>query len=185
MKKGLVLIVAMITMFFYAEKSEAAFLLEPYAGLNVSSTYQVGTQTEGTLSGSSVGARVGFTQLGLMLGLNGQRGTYTLSPATGSDSDFTFTKMGFFVGYDFPVMLRIWGEYVFSYEGVDVDNTDNKRTEGSGTTFGFGYKIIPFVSLNLEVSNLSTAKYKTATAEVDSDVDYTQYMLSVSLPLSI
>lgn len=187
MRKGLLLILAMITLLFYTEKSQASFLLEPYAGMMLNSTYEVttGTGVEGDISGSAVGARVGFTQLGFSAGLNGQRANVTLEPETGTDSDYTFTRMGFFVGYDFPMMLRVWGEYVFSLEGVDDDDTDNKIKEGSGTAIGIGYKVLPFVSVNLEMANMSTTKFESASGEIDYDASFTQYILSVSLPLSI
>ena len=81
--------------------------------------------------------------------------------------------------------IRLWGEYIFSFEGVNDDDSDSKLTEGSGTSFGVGYKVIPFLSLNFEISNLATAKAETSVLEYVSDRAYTSYVLSVSLPFSI
>lgn len=185
MKKGFLLIIAMITFFYYSEKAQAAFLLEPYAGMYLNSSYDIDGGGEGDISGTAVGARVGFQNMGLMLGLNGQRSSWTFEPESGSDSDWTFTRLGFFVGYDFPMMLRLWGEYVFSMDGTLDDDSDNKRLGGSGTSFGVGYKVLPFVSLNFELSNLQTAEFETASSDGEIDVAYTTYLFSISLPLSI
>ncbi|MAZ48207.1 MAG: hypothetical protein CME65_06570 [Halobacteriovoraceae bacterium] len=185
MRKGILIILAMITMIYYADKANAAFLLEPYAGAQFNSTFDVDGGSEGDITGSAVGMKFGFTQMGFSFGLNGQRATSNFETESGSESDYTFTRMGAFVGYDTPMGVRLWGEYVFSFQGINDDDSDQEYTEGGGTAFGFGYKVLPFISLNLEIANLSTAKYVNGATDLDLDIAYSSYLLSISLPFSI
>ena len=183
MKKSLLLLTALISLFYYSKNAQAAFLLEPFAGMNFNSTAEL-NGTDADVTGTSVGARIGFQNMGLMLGLDGRRNSWNFETDT-TDSDYTFSQLGFFVGYDFPMMLRIWGNYVFSYEGTNDDDSDIKLKEGSGMVFGIGYKVVPFVSLNFEISNLETKKLDNGTSESNYDADYSTYLLSVSFPLSL
>mgnify|MGYP003688564919 CR=1 FL=1 len=96
----------------------------------------------------------------------------------------TFTQLGFFVGYELPMMVRFWGTYIFSMEGIDDDDTEIKVLDGSGMVFGVGFKVMPFISLNFEISNLATAKRETTVGEADYDADYSAYTLGISLPLN-
>lgn len=183
MKKSLVLLLALISLFYYAGNAQAALLVEPFAGMDFNSTVDA-NGTDGDITGTTVGARLGFQNMGFMLGLDGRRMSWNFEPDTGADDDYTFTQLGLFVGYDFPMMLRLWGNYVFSLEGDD-DDSDTKLKEGSGLAFGIGYKVVPFVSLNFEISNTKTAKIDNGTVEVDADYKYSSYLLSVSFPISI
>jgi hypothetical protein len=185
MKNILILVFSVISMLYYTQSAKAGTLLEPYAGMVLNSKYVIDTGGDGDLSGTVVGGRLGFQQLGFMAGIDGRRKSLEMKPKTGSDSEYTFTQLGFFVGYDFPILLRVWGEYVFSLEGTDNADSDNKYTGGSGTVFGVGYKIFPFISLNFEYSATATSTIETATTETTVDVNYQTYLLSVSLPLSL
>jgi len=183
MKKSLILLAALISMFYYSERAQAAFLLEPYAGMEFNSTAS-NDNSDYKISGTSVGARGGFQNLGFMFGLDGRRSSWTLKPDSGSDDDWSFTTLGLFVGYDFPILLRVWGEYVISHNGENDDKV--KLTDGSGMIFGIGYKIMPFVSLNFEIANLKTTKIESASGtESDRDQKYNSYLLGISIPLSI
>jgi hypothetical protein len=172
-------------MLYYTQSAQAGTLVEPYAGMVLGSTFVPESGGDGELAGTVVGGRIGFQQLGFMAGFDGRRSSFNLKPKTGSDSDYTFTQLGFFAGYDFPILLRVWGEYVFSVEGVDNEESKNKFTGGSGTVFGVGYKVFPFISLNFEYSSTSTSTVETASAESTENVDYQTYLFSVSLPISL
>lgn len=177
--KQLILIALLLVSF----QVRAGFLLEPFAGMQVNSSGEL-DGSEFDLTGNTVGTRLGFQNLGFMVGLDGRRMSWNLETDT-TDVDYTFTQLGLFAGYDFPMMLRLWANYVFSLEGINDDDTDLILKDGSGLVFGVGYKVIPFVSLNLEVSNLTTKKFDNGVSEVDYDGDYTSYLLSVSFPLSL
>lgn len=189
MRKGILILLAMITMVYYADKANAAFLLEPYAGTQFISSYETegtGAGSEGDITGSAIGLKLGFKQMGFNFGLNGQRSSWTFTPEEGDESDVTYTRMGAFIGYDLPIGIRLWAEYVFSFSGTaDDENLDSEYKEGSGTAFGFGYQVIPFLSLNLEMANLQTATFVNNGTESDFNVDYQTFIFSVSLPFSI
>ncbi|MBT4790372.1 MAG: hypothetical protein HON90_02275, partial [Halobacteriovoraceae bacterium] len=82
MKKSFLLLLAMISLSYYAGNAHAGFLLEPYAGMQFNSTYDVDGGGDGNITGTAVGARVGFQNLGLMLGIDGRRSSWTLEPKT-------------------------------------------------------------------------------------------------------
>ncbi len=188
MKKSFVLVIAMISLFYYSEKANAGFLVEPYLGTYLSSTYEGDSNAEGDLTGTAVGARVGFQNLGLMLGLDGRRHTWTSDPDDGTDgSELSGTSLGLFVGYDFPILLRVWAEYIFSNTLDETDGDEDEYYEGGGTLFGLGYKVLPFVSVNLEMGTFTTSKAKDGTTgtEFDFDLENKTYLLSVSFPISI
>jgi hypothetical protein len=183
MKKNLLLLTALVSMFYYAGNAQAGFLLEPFAGMEFNSTGDA-AGSDVDITGTSVGARVGFQNLGLMLGLDGRKISLNLETENGYDFDIAYTQLGLFVGYDFPMMLRIWGNYVFSLEGENEDS-NTKYTDGSGLVLGLGYKVVPFVSLNFEMGNTKTTKVKSGSTEIDSDYKINSYLLSVSFPLTL
>ncbi len=183
MKKNLLLLLTLITVFYQASKAQAGLLLEPLVGMELSSSGEL-NENNVDITGTTVGGRLGFQNLGFMVGLDGRRMSWNLE-ADNSDVDYTFTQLSAFVGYDFPIMLRVWANYVFSLEGVNDDDSDTKLIEGSGTVIGIGYKVMPFVSLNLEMSNLKTDKLEVDPNETDYKSEYNTMMLSVSLPLSL
>lgn len=170
--------------------ARAALLLEPYAGTIVNTKLEEGDE-EKDVSGTAYGARVGFQNLGLMLGLDYQMATPTLDD---SEFDYSLTHYGLFVGYDFPIMLRVWATYVMSGSYLikgDLGNGEESElefTKVSGTKFGIGYKVVPFVSINLEVMNLEFKDPEINGEDVSGsldDGDGAVYLLSVSFPLSI
>lgn len=174
----------------FTTTAQAATLLEPYVGTHLNSTYTNESNTctsscSGSLTSSAVGGRLGFQNLGLMLGLNGKRAWYDFENVSDSLGEASTTTLGFFVGYDFPILLRAWFEYVISGRADWQDSDDVSWKVGSGKTFGIGYKVIPFVSLNLEFGSLKFTEQDAAGVATDIDVTLNTYMLSVSIPLSL
>ncbi|MBD64224.1 MAG: hypothetical protein CME62_03400 [Halobacteriovoraceae bacterium] len=169
--------------FLISSVASAGTLIEPYAGMFLNSTYD--GDVEGDLSGNAVGMRLGFQQLGFMAGLDGRRAFVNLEPETGDDADYTMTQLGFFVGYNFPVLLRVWGEYVFALDGVNDDDSDVKLKKGSGFLIGLGYSLLPFISLNLEYGSVGTTEIESSTGTSDLEIDNNVLFLSLSLPLTI
>lgn len=186
MKKSIILVIAMIFFFQLSQKASAAFYLEPFAGVILNSKYK-STVDEGTLSGSQVGARIGWTNMGLSLGLDGRRSAMKLETETIGleDSDYTATQSGFFIGYEFPILFRVWANYVFSSEASDNDDSSNKFKGGGGYNFGIGYKPLPFISINLEMFTLNYKTYENALGETNVDFKSSGMLLGVSIPVSI
>ncbi len=183
MKKSLLLLTALISLFYYTKDAQASFLLEPYTGLNIVSKGK--TESEDfDISGYTVGGRVGFQNLGVMLGLDGRRFAFDFDPEKSSGYEATGSSLGFFVGYDFLILLRVYATYLFSGE-FENDKDNLKLTEGSGYIVGVGYKVLPYLSVNFDVMNLSTSKREFNSVTSDYDVDYSLYLLSVSLPINL
>lgn len=184
MKKMLLSTICLLTMFAINFSANAGILLEPYAGMHLASKVKSSGSSSSDLKGSAFGGRLGFQNLGLMLGLNYKTGTATIGE---DELDYDFSHQGFFIGYDFPIMFRVWAEMVFSGNAKRKSGgvtTEYKKI--SGTQLGLGYKIIPFVSLNLEIGS---TKWKDGTAKtgaisVDApETDITTYFLSISVPI--
>lgn len=165
----------------FSFQAHSGLLLEPFAGMAFNSSGEVAS-TDAEISGSTIGGRLGFQHLGFMLGLDGRQDKWNLDLDSGGDLDLSGQTLGFFVGYEFPVMLRVWANYIFSSE-FENDDSDLKYSEGSGTILGIGYKALPFISLNLEISSIQTTK--ESTQDVDLEIDYNVYTLSISLPFSL
>ena len=103
------------------------------------------------LSGAGFGARVGFQTFGLMLG-----GVYETIPSITQERNDTesdrgsSSKLGVFVGYDFPLFLRVWGTYFLDVSAEDEDGKDLSDGYDSGVGAGVGLTFLPLVSLNVE-----------------------------------
>jgi hypothetical protein len=162
--------------------SHAGLLLEPYIGYSINQQEQdtvLGTQ-EYTQTGSIMGARVGWQTFGLMLGADvGHGPTLTneltlakLGGAEGTETEWSGTYMGAFIGYDFPILVRAWATYFFD---VTYSPETGDDVSATGTSFGVGFTGLPFVSLN--------ADYRILSYD-DSEYDGTEIFASVSLPLT-
>ena len=185
MKKNLLLLIVFVGFVFGTNKADAGLLLEPFAGMSFNSSGEL-DGGEVKITGTTVGARLGFQKMGFSLGMDGRRNSWNLDPDSGAaDSDYAFTQLGFFLGYELPMKVRFWGNYVFNVEGVDVDDSSSKLTEGSGMVFGFGLKLLGWLSFNVEISNLSTTRRKTSSGASDYAADYSGYTISLSIPLDL
>lgn len=162
----------------------ASFLLEPYAGINLASQFQAdGADDSESLSGTMYGARAGVERMGVMVGMDARISTWKIDDS--NDSELSTTSYGFFVGYNFPIMLRIWASYTFGGDGTIKDSGD--LLNGSGYILGIGYKVLPFISLNFESGSLAFTEFETeAGVNTDGRNDEARYyLLSVSVPINI
>ncbi len=124
-------------------------MLEPYAGYH-SGKIRYQNSTEGQ-SGFTYGGRLGLQRLGLMAGVDYMTGSWRQDEDPKGDD--TPTDIGAFVGYEFPVMLRVYGVYVFDSKlKAKYDNTADPTDEYKGTAMkaGVGFTSFPFVVVNIE-----------------------------------
>jgi hypothetical protein len=185
MKKFLLLSLAMVAVFTFSTQAQAGFLLEPYFGTHMNSQYKsnnCSSDCEKDVTGTAMGARVGFQSMGLMLGLDAKMAALDVQD---SDDPLNYNRYGFFIGYDFPIMLRLWYTHHLSQSTELDSNNPVTYNMGSGYTIGVGYKLMPFVSLNLEVGNDNYDQLEQGSTKVDADIDVNTYMLSLSFPISI
>lgn len=185
MKKFFILTLAMISLFVFAEQTRAGTLVEPWVGMHLNSNADISTQTEKKdISSVAVGGRLGFQNFGFMVGLAAKKGTFKIDDMT-TDDQLEYTQYGFFAGYDFPILFRVWAEMVLGGSGATND-TKGEFTSVSGTNIGVGYKFFPFLSLNLEVGSAKYSDYELDNGtKSDDTAKLNTYLLSVSLPLSI
>jgi len=164
--------------------ANASFLIEPYAGLNLFSKWQAdGESSTDGLSGSMIGGRAGVQRMGFMIGLDARMSTWEIDDS--QSTKLNTTSYGFFVGYDFPIMLRLWGTYTFSGTG-EVDDV-GEFFGGSGFILGVGYKAFPFLSLNFESGTLNFEEFETQAGVNDEGREdaATYYLFSISFPITI
>ena len=176
-----------LTLFAFSSPAQAGFLLEPYMGMHLNSSYtdnDCASDCSKSISGIAIGGRAGFQNLGFMFGVSGKRVSYDVEDAT--SGDLATTTIGVFPGYDFPILLRVWGEYILSGTGAWDDSSSNQELNvASGTTLGVGYKIFPFISLNLEVGSIKFDETTYDGGSNEIDTDFNTYMLGISVPLSL
>ena len=97
--------------------------------------------------------------------------------------------MGAFVGFEFPILLRVFGTYYFSDEqetdSTNLTTVSQKSSKGSGIALGAGYTGLPFLALNVEYRSFNhdeSTNYNGDTADLTTDNTFTEIMFSISLP---
>ncbi len=156
-----------LPLILWATSAKADLLLEPFVGYMPSGTIKVGASEE-NLSGAVFGARVGWSSaLGLMLGVDYTTGM--LKDADAPKSDLTPKNLGAFVGWDFPLLLRVWGVLGIK-DSVDAESTSSKVSYDGTTSLklGVGLTTLPFISLNAEylVAEYESGAVKTKTSGI-------------------
>lgn len=172
--------------------ANAGVLLEPYLGYKIASGDRaITTATEYSFNTPTIGGRVGYQFLGFMAGLDysmstGSFGLETKTLTTTTEVNNDQDQFGLFVGYNLPILFRVWGTYFLSSNLEQADGDENK---GSGFALGAGFTGLPFVSLNLEIRSISYDEFydKSAgtTTTLNPTSDYTEVLLSVSMPIDL
>jgi len=164
-------ILAVIMVFSFGLQAQA-FIIEPYVGIESGSD-----ANSKTTSGTSFGLRAGMTTLGFMYGLEYQTASLTVKATT--DLSVTATDLGFFFGYEAPILVRGYLTIGFA-SGLDAGAI---VYEGKQTKIGFGYTGLPFVAINVESITRKYTKYKTGGLEGTSSYKIQTTMISLSLQL--
>jgi hypothetical protein len=184
MKKLVVLIA--LAMGFTAHQAHADIMIEPYLG------YEFGTQEQDQTTGSSSSEKTTYTTLGARLGYHSMIGLWVVADASKSsgkmtsdlydNNDLDRTSIYGVVGFNLPILFRVWAGYAISNELKLKD--DDVKLAGNGTKFGVGFTGLPFVSINLEMFKQDWKKADgDDLSEKYDKFDDTSYLLSVSLPL--
>ncbi len=196
--------------------THAALLVEPLVGLSLNgggdSKIKVDngntTNWENDYSALGYGLRLGYESiLGIMVGAeysaqlshgmkvkNKASGTFTYDGVETNEYEFDAStrNIGIFVGYSFPILLRVWGTFFFdSTLSVEADATpravdaNGNEYDGSGRSFGVGYTGLPFISVNLEYRTFEwDEKRPRANSNYTADHEASEIFLSVSAPFS-
>lgn len=180
----------LILAFLIIKPADAGVLLEPVLGYSFGKAEtDLPGSNEDKFKGSSYGARVGYQNLGFQLGID-----YLKSSVELDDNDFkenlSINEFAGFVGFEFPILLRVYAGYIFSANGDTEANFGGgngvekvKFTDGTGMKAGIGFTGLPFVDINFEYRKGTFGEYKSVTSgKQDVDTDYQAFMIGVSLP---
>ncbi len=186
----LALLVA-LTMGF-SSHSQAALLIEPVVGFNLGTKYDLKFDSFPVLndsfsggSGVSYGGRLGYQQLGLQLGLDYLKSSIDMNTSDLKENIST-SEWGGFIGYEFPILLRVYAGYIFSGTGTTKDDgTKIEFNEGTGSKVGVGFTGLPFVDINLEYRQMKYPEMTLGSTDTDTDTTYSTIMLGLSLPFTI
>jgi hypothetical protein len=170
---------AAITLaFIFMPTSNASILVEPYLG------FDTGHWTAGTasssMSGTTFGGRLGYQELGFMAGLDYMTGHWT-DNATPSDT-WTPSDLGLFVGFNFPVMLRVYGVYGISSRLSGSNSNGSNDIKGSDLKLGVGFTMFPLISINVEY--IAGTYTKDDSGTIKDNLSDKMLGVTVSLPLT-
>lgn len=182
---------------FVSFNTRADILIEPLVGYSTGISGEIKPDTSTGLQkntfsgggGGSFGGRFGYQKLGFQVGLD-----YLHSSIDMSDKAFkknlSMNEWAGFVGFEFPILLRVYAGYIFSADGeskYDNGTSVQKMTlrDGSGAKAGIGFTILPFLDINFEYRRGSFSSWKAGPTKFDSAIDYNIYMIGVSLPFTI
>lgn len=169
----------------FSSQAKADLLVEPVVGFNLGSKFEIensDSYTGGT--GGAFGARLGYQNLGFQLGLD-----YLNSSINMDDNDFdenvSLSEFAGFVGFEFPILVRVYAGYIFSANGETTKNDATvKVTEGTGTKFGIGFTGLPFIDINLEFRSGKFGSLESDGTEFNNEVTYQSMMLGLSAPFA-
>lgn len=160
---------------------KASLLVEPVLGFNLGTDLDIENQ-DYSGSGAAFGGRLGYQQLGFQLGVDYLRSSIDLDD-NDFDKDVTMSEWAGFVGFEFPILLRVYAGYIFSSQGESKsDGTTTKFNDGTGTKLGVGFTGLPFVDINFEYRKVKFDEFKAGP--IKTDADYQTYMVSLSVPLN-
>lgn len=178
---------ALLLSFTMTLSAQAALLLEPLVGYSLASKVDIedGESYSGGM-GPSFGGRLGYQKLGFQIGLD-----YLHSEIDQDDKDIkenvSLDEWAAFVGFEFPILFRVYGGYIFSATGETEFAGGNKVDLKSGTGFkaGVGFTLLPFLDINVEYRKGTFDEFKAGAFKSENNIDYNAYMISLSLPFTI
>lgn len=180
-------LILLLSLVFISFQVNAGILIEPYFGTAINSSVD-DTNDEGEYaSATAYGARLGYQNLGLQLGIDWRNFTAEIDmDSQNDDIEYTHNPIYAFIGYEFPVMFRIYAGFAISGEGSgELGNNEADYTEMSSNYIGLSYTGLPFIALNFEMVNWGWDTEDFGNNENDSDFEGSHYLLSVSLPLNL
>ncbi len=193
---------------FLGKVAFAGVLIEPYVGYSLAGKMEDtsgGITQKWDYSGLNLGGRLGAQYLGLMGGLAYDHGSYTTTykaPSSvidllnsfdaGLDTKWSVNSYGAFVGYNFPILLRVWGTYFINSDWKATESKGGRlkddKMKASAYELGLGYTALPFLSLNVQyrVTNFDKIEYSNGdSTDKYKDKSAKSFILGVSLPINL
>lgn len=190
--------IGLMSVLGFTTTAQAGFMIEPYLGYDSSTLVleqkSSGTDSGGKVSGVRPGLRLGYTLpvfVWFALDYSMLTGATVAGNTSSGDGKVDSSNLFVDVGFDFPVLARVWA-------GVGAMNTATKKPDSSGAasdlTFdsaiklGVGFKMIPFVSLNIEYYTMNLKELETNGTKISVDSTYKAatdngFLVSLSVPL--
>lgn len=192
MKKLTQLALLLALVLGFVSKSEAALLIEPVVGYNVTSSFEAPSNAILTSkisskgSGTSFGGRLGYQNLGIQLGVDYLHSSLKTDDDN-LDENITMNEWGAFAGFEFPILLRVYAGYIFSATGESETSTGTKveLTEGSGMKVGVGFTGLPFIDINVEYRKGTFGELTLGSTDTGAETEYSAIMLGLSLPFTL
>lgn len=173
--RKILLILSSLAIITFSTASQAGLLVEPVLGLNFSTETDTREKDYSSGDGVGYGGRLGYQSGPLQVGLDYLNSTIKMSSGD-FNRDITEQEYGAFVGFEFPILVRIYGTYIFSTVG---DTKINEKSEnlngGTGYKLGVGFTLLPLLDINLD--------YRQISFNDSFDVD--TMMLSLSMPFDL
>lgn len=171
------LFITFTTLFFVGVSAQADILIDPYIGYIASAT----ASNNFTATGSDMGVRLGWTSLGLGLGLDATiAGTHTYKDPT-TTTDYTVANTGVFVSYTFPILVRGYATYFVNSKLT----TTGSSFSGAATKLGAQYTGFPFIAVGIEVISLSYTEFETGGVKNSVTNSGSQTRLALSVPFNL
>ena len=193
---GLILVSSIFTF-----NANAALLIEPVVGYSAGLGGKFHEATVGGTKiseekfdgggGVSYGGRLGYQKLGFQVGLD-----YLHSTLNPDDKEFksnlNVNEWAAFVGFEFPILFRVYGAYIFSADGEGKYKSPGTTSyekltlkDGTGFKAGLGLTLLPFLDINFEYRKTTFGEWKAGSRKAEADVDANVYMIGLSLPFTI
>ncbi len=173
----------LLLFFILTATAQAEFLIEPLGGINIGSSeiLEVGDPNynhEAINLGLEAGARTGLSFLGAMGGFEATYGVSNLwftrkntAQALTDDRHYNITLrrllLSGFVGYKFPIALKVWANYYFHANGK-VSYGQSKRAnifikkdslDGNGFGLGVAFTGVPIFDIFFQYRQLKYDKW--------------------------
>ncbi len=159
--------------------AQAGFLVDPYMGYMVSGS----NNNNFTISGQDMGIRLGWTTLGLGLGVDATvAGKYSYK--NGTTTDYSPSHTGVFVSYTFPILIRGYATYFFSSK-VSSSSPTSVSTTGNGTKLGVQYTGLPFIALGIEYYTMNYTEVEISGSKMSASGSESQTRLALSVPFNL
>jgi hypothetical protein len=172
--------------------ARASLLVEPVVGYNFGAGTRAdvgdGRSTFDGASGLGYGGRLGLQNWGFQFGLDYLRSNISFDDSALRD-DLRLEEWGAFVGYRFPILLRVYGGYIFNANGNTRFTQAGERGRidvgsGTGLKLGAGWTLLPWLDVNLEYRRLSFDNTNVEGITSNRDTDFSAYFIGLSLPLT-
>lgn len=185
--RKLIQVTLLLALVGHVTNAKSALLIEPLAGYNMGTKLDFeGGESYSGGNGWAAGGRLGFQQLGFQIGAD-----YLHSYVDMDDKDFNkkvnLDEFGAFVGFEFPVLFRVYAGYIFSAFGKTENDSDQKieLSSGSGQKFGVGFTGLPLLDINFEYRRGTFGEKQVGGVESKDDTNYQSILIGVSIPFTI